>query len=145
MKKNSKTELTPLHFLLGTWNTRGKIMANEGNAPGQIEGTDSYELILGGHFILHKVDVTMNKEKVEALEIIGEFDAKTKRYKMRSFDNQGMFTEMEAYIDEKGSFHIIGDKMRSKLSVIDNNSMIAHWENSKDKNWVPWMDLKLSK
>ena len=145
MKEHIKSEMEPLLFLIGRWNTEGEIIANEGNAANKFTGTDSYEWILDGHFILHKVDVTMNNEKVEAIEIIGGFDATTKRYKMRSFDNQGAFTEMEAYIDEKGIFHILGDKMRSKLSMRDSNTLIAHWENSKDnKNWLPWMDLKLS-
>ena len=141
-----KAEISPLLFLIGKWKTDGTIISKEGVTESKIIGTDNYELILDGHYILHKVDVTMNNEKVEAIEIIGEFDATTKRYKMRSFDNQGAFTEMEAYIDEKGIFHILGDKMRSKLSMRDSNTLIAHWENSKDnKNWLPWMDLKLSK
>jgi len=141
-----KSEMEPLRFLIGRWHTQGEIKAIGDNPASKVIGTDSYEWILDGHFILHKVDVTMNNEKVEAIEIIGEFVVESRLYKMRSFDNQGAFTEMEAYIDEKGTFHILGDKMRAKLSVIDNNTMIAYWENSKDnQKWLPWMDLKLSK
>jgi hypothetical protein len=135
-----------LDFLIGKWNTSGEIMASEGNAASQFTGTDSYEWILDGHYILHQVDVIMNNEKVEAFEIIGDYDPGTKRYKLRSFDNQGTFTAMEGFLDEKGTFHILGDKMCARLSVIDKNTMSAHWENSKDnQKWVPWMDLTLSK
>lgn len=135
-----------MQFLIGTWNTEGEILANEGKAAIKFKGTDNYQWILDGQFILHKVDVTMNNEKIETIEIIGEFDATTNRFKMRSFDNQGTFTEMEACIDEKGTFYILGDKMRAKLSIRDNNTLIAHWENSIDnQNWRPWMDLTLSK
>ena len=68
------------------------------------------------------------------------------RYKMRSFDNQGTFTEMEAWIDDNGTFCILGEKMRSSLSIRDSNTLTAHWENSIDnQNWLPWMDLTLSK
>ena len=42
----------------------------------------------------------MGKEKIEAIEVIGGCDVGSKKYKMRSFDNQGAFTEMEAHIDE---------------------------------------------
>jgi len=146
MKKLIKPEMELLQFLIGMWNTEGEVIANEGNAAIKFIGTDSYEWILDGHFILHKVDVTMNNEKVEAIEIIGEFDAATKRYKMRSFDNQGTFTEMEGWIDDKGTFCILGEKMRSSLSIRDSDTLIVHWENSIDnQNWLPWMDLTLSK
>jgi len=135
-----------LDFLIGKWNTSGEIVASEGNASSKFNGTDSYEWILDGHYILHQVDVIINNEKVEAFEIIGDYDPGTKRYKMRSFDNHGTFTEMEGYLDEMNTFHILGDKMRAQLSVIDKNTMSAHWENSKDnQKWAPWMDLKLSK
>lgn len=143
---NIKSEMESLRFLIGRWHTQGEIKATGGNPASKLIGTDSYEWVLDGHFILHKVDVTMNNEKVEAIEIIGDFDEESKLYKMRSFDNQGAYTEMEAYIDEKGTLHILGDKMRANLSVSDNNTMIAHWENSEDnQEWFPWMDLKLSK
>jgi hypothetical protein len=95
---------------------------------------------------LHKVDVAMGNDKTEAIEIIGEFDSKSKTYKMRSFDSQGNFITMEAYLDNSGALHILGNNMRSKLSVDDNNNMTAHWEKSEDnKNWKPWMDLTFSK
>ena len=88
----------------------------------------------------------MNNEKVEAIEIIGEFDAISRKYKMRSFDNQGSFTEMELFIDDEGIIHINGERMRAKLIIINNNTLKAQWENSPDnKNWLPWMKLTLSK
>jgi len=146
MNKSIQPGMESLHFLIGRWNTEGEIKAREGNAASKFTGTDSYEWILDGHYILHKVEVTMNNKKVEAFEIIGGFDPETKRYKMRSFDNQGIFTEMEGYLDERGAFHILGDKMRAQLAVIDKNTMTAHWENSKDnQKWAPWMELTLSK
>ena len=141
-----KAEISPLLFLIGKWKTEGRIISKEGDTEGKIIGNDSYELILEGHYILHKVDVTMNNEKVEAIEIIGDFDVNSKKYKMRSFDNQGKYSEMEGEMDKQGIFHIYGDKMRSTLSIIDSNTLIAHWEMSEDNvNWRPWMELKLSK
>ena len=135
-----------LGFLIGTWKTEGEVRA-EGSTPAiPFKGTDSYEWILNKTFILHKVDVTMGKEKIEAFEVIGRTDLESKKYKMRSFDNQGAFTEMEAHIDEKGALHIVGANMRSKLIKQNDKKLIAHWERLVDnKEWVPWMDLQLSK
>jgi len=134
-----------LKFLIGTWKTIGE-MKEVDNTTTPFEGADSYEWILEGQFILHKVDVSMNNEKVEAIEIIGGLDVKTKRYKMRSFDNQGVYTEMEAYIDDAGVLHIVGDKMRAKLVAGDGNNMVAHWDRSEDnQSWESWMDVRFSK
>ena len=78
-------DMQRLGFLIGTWKTEGEVRA-EGNTPAiPFKGTDSYEWILNRTFILHKVDVTMGKEKTEAIEVIGGNDVGSKKYKMRSF------------------------------------------------------------
>jgi len=135
-----------LDFLIGTWKTEGEVRA-EGNTPAiAFKGTDSYEWILNKTFILHKVDVTMGKEKIEAIEVIGGYNVGSKKYKMRSFDNQGAFTEMEAHLDKNGVLYIVGANMRSKLFRQNEKNLIAHWERLVDgREWVPWMDLQLSK
>ena len=139
-------EMKALNFLIGKWNTKGEIK-EDGKMPAtKIKGVDSYEWILNGCFILHKVDVVMGDIRTEAIELIGEYDNTNKSYKMRSFDNQGNFLTMEAHLDESGFLHILGDTMRSKLSMGDSNNMSAHWEKLDDsKNWQPWMDLRFSK
>ena len=135
-----------LQFLIGNWNTRGEMKATNDNPASVFTGTDTYEWILDGHFILHKVDVMMDGKKVEALEFIGLIPEKDGSYKMRSFDNQGNLTEMEAHLESEIELHINGDKMRSKLFVIDNNTLKASWERSNDnENWIPWMELKLTR
>jgi len=139
-------QMKALSFLIGKWNTKGDIKAGGKEPAIKIAGTDSYEWILNGAFILHKVDVMMGDNRTEAVEMIGEFDSTNKTYKMRSFDDQGNFTTLEAHVDDSGTLHILGDNMRSKLSIIDSDNMTAHWEKSADnKNWQPWMDLTFSK
>lgn len=139
-------EMKALNFLIGKWNTKGEIK-EDGKMPAtKIKGVDSYEWILNGCFILHKVDVVMGDNRTEAIELIGEYDNTNRTYKMRSFDNQGNFMTMEAHLDESGVLHILGDTMRSKLSMDDSDNMTAHWEKLDDsKNWQPWMDLRFSK
>jgi hypothetical protein len=78
--------------------------------------------------------------------LIGEFDAATRTYKMRSFDNQGNFTTMECHLNKDGTLQIAGDNMRSTLTFHDNNNMSAQWERSEDgKNWMPWIKMTFSK
>ena len=135
-----------LDFLIGTWKTAGEVKAESNTPAVAFKGTDSYEWILNKTFILHKVDVTMGKEKIEAIEVIGGYDPGKKKYKMRSFDNNGSFAEMEAHIDEEGVLYIVGANMRSKLIRHNEKNLNAHWERlADDGEWVPWMDLQLSK
>lgn len=146
MKKPIKPDLKSLSFLIGTWHTQGEIEGDENAAATSLAGTDSYEWILNKNFILHKVDVKIGDEKTEAFEVIGLADNEENKYNFRSFDNQGVYTEMEAELDENGALLIVGDKMRAKLTIKDENNLTAHWEKSEDnKEWVSWMDLKLSK
>ncbi|MET0394247.1 MAG: hypothetical protein ABW019_13965 [Chitinophagaceae bacterium] len=78
-------------------------------------GTDTCEWTPGSRFLLHKADVTMHGERTEAIELIGERKPETRRYTMRSFDNQGAYTQMEAWLDEAGAFHITGTNVRAVL------------------------------
>ena len=134
-----------LAFLIGVWQTQGEVVAEQDNPAIKFRGTDSYEWILNKNFILHKVDVQMGNDKTEAYEMIGGFDHESRRYKMRSFDNQGAFAEMEAHIDDKGVLHIVGADMRSQLVRQGQNNLIAHWERLSGETWIPWMSLRLSR
>ena len=40
-----------------------------------VAGTDTYEVLPGGYFLVHHVDVTVGDKPVRAIEIIGEPDA----------------------------------------------------------------------
>ena len=140
-ENNSSAALRKIDFLIGSWKTEGKIIDENGEATATIKGTDSYEWAAGGFFILHRVDVMMGDEKVEVIEIIG-YEEKDKKYSMRSFDNQGNFTTMEAVI-ENNVFRLLSDNMRSTLTPgKGGHSMKAKWERSEDgKEWRPWMDM----
>jgi hypothetical protein len=146
MTQTLQSGLKLLSFLIGTWQTKGEVNSTDNKPMIKFKGTDTYEWVLSGNFIQHKVDVMMGEEKTETIEMVGEFHEAKRTYEMRSFDNQGNYTKMKAYIDTSGNLQIVGDKMRSTLSIIDNKNMSATWERSEDnKTWLPWMNLRLSK
>ncbi len=136
-----------LEFLIGTWNTVGEVRASPTSPAVAINGTDSYELVLGGSFIEHRVDVMMGDVRTEAIELIGEYDNARGTYQMRSFGNDGGYAVMEGRIETNGSLVISGDKMRASLTrVVEGQKMEANWEmQNEDGKWVPWMDLVLTK
>lgn len=139
-------ELQQLNFLIGNWNTEGQVLATPGNPSVTIKGTDTYEWVTEGFFVLHRVDVLIGNEKVEVVEIIGSYDPQNKIYAMHSFDNKGEHTAMFASI-ESGVMTITGNMMRATLSASgDGRQMTAKWERSEDGlAWKPWIDMRFSK
>ncbi len=143
-----------LWAIAGRWRTSGQVM---GEPAIPVVGTDIYERLPGGHFLVHHVDVTVGDQPVRAIEIIGEPDG-SGGYLARSFDGEGNAELMRLTIDEDGVFHFEGgsdiasaaqpssaqtQRVRSTLRVAgDRQSMTAFWERSADgTTWHPWMDI----
>jgi len=56
---------------VGRWRSEGPVV---GEVPVPITGTDIYEWLPGGFFLLHHVDVVIGEQAVRAIELIGEYD-----------------------------------------------------------------------
>ena len=145
-KEELKTNIEPLHFLIGSWQTEGQIEPEAENKAMLIKGTDIYELVLGGHFILHQADVIIDTKRVTVIELIGEFEPTDQSWQMRSFDSDGQYTSMKAMMNNE-FLQITGEKMRARLTPAEDGTyMVANWEKSEDgETWDPWMELKLTK
>jgi hypothetical protein len=153
-------ELRRLGALVGRWRSEGHIV---GEAPVPITGTDIYEWLPGGFFLLHHVDVMIGDQRVRALELIGEYDPATDSYTARAYDNLGSVTVMRARVDGQGVWRFTGGgdvasvarpasadaggAVRSTLTVRpDRASMTAGWERSDDgASWQPWMDMTFTR
>ena len=148
-----------LHAIAGRWETSGHVI---GEPRISVVGTDIYEVMAGGYFLVHHVDVTVGEQPVRAIEVIGEPDAAGGGYLARSFDSDGNTELMRVTIDEDGVFHFAGGpdiataaqptdaptaRVRSTLTVAeDSRSMTALWERSEDGiNWHSWMDISFTR
>jgi hypothetical protein len=153
-------ETQRLGALVGRWRSEGHIVADP---PVPIHGTDIYEWLPGGFFLVHHVDVVIGKRKVQAIELIGEYDPTTGSFTGRAYDNQGNITIMLARVDEQGVWTFTGGgdvapvarpsstdasgAVRSTLTVSpDRNSMTARWERCDNgATWQPWMDMTFTR
>jgi hypothetical protein len=150
---------TQLHIIAGWWRTSGHVI---GEPAIPVVGTDTYEIVPGGYFLVHHVDVTAGEDPVQAIEIIGEPDAASGGYLARSFDSNGNTELMRVTIDDEGVFHFTGGArvataaqprelttaaVRSTLTIAeDRQSMTAFWERSEDgTTWQPWMDISFTR
>jgi catechol 2,3-dioxygenase-like lactoylglutathione lyase family enzyme len=143
-----------LATIAGRWRTTGHVI---GEPPIPIRGTDIYEVLAGGHFLVHHIDVMVGDQPVRAIEIIGERDGEG--FLARSFNRDGRVEMMRLTIDADGVFHFSdgGDvapaskpsdvatvRVRSTLTVgAERKTMSARWERSEDgTTWLPWMDVR---
>jgi Protein of unknown function (DUF1579) len=143
-----RPESQPLDVLVGTWITEGEVLAGSSGPATRITGTDTYEWLPGGFFLVHHVDVHVGDEKVDAIEIIGGYDASTRTYPMRSFDSQGNFVTMQARVSAPGVWTFTGASERSTLVVGgDGTTMAARWERADDggSSWMPWMEMRFTR
>jgi hypothetical protein len=148
-----------LHAIAGRWETSGYVLG-EPKIP--VVGTDDYEVLAGGHFLVHHVDVTVGEQTVRAIEVIGEPDAEADVYRARSFDSDGNVEVMKLRIDDDRTFRFSGGgdvapaaqagdpettQVRSTLTVSeDRASMKALWERSEDGvDWEPWMEITFTR
>ena len=90
---NKGHEYRQLSRFAGRWHTQGHMPQPGGDIP--VRGTDTYEWLPGGYFLLHRVDVMVGNDKNETTEIIG-WDAAANRYTMQHYDNKGNSGFMKA-------------------------------------------------
>jgi hypothetical protein len=58
--------------IAGRWATDGHVIADP---PVPVTGFDTYEVLAGGYFLVHHIDVQVGDQAVRAIEIIGGPDS----------------------------------------------------------------------
>lgn len=136
-----------LNALVGRWRSQGQTVATGSEPAIQIAGFDTYEWLAGEFFLIHRVDVRVNDEKVEVIEMIGPYDPSMRTYPMRSFDNQGNFVTMQASVNDDGVWTFTGELERATLVIAeDGNTMTARWGRTDNgSTWRHWMDMTFAK
>ena len=133
--------LTPF---IGTWRTTGNMKVEDSESDLRITGTDTYEWLPGGFFILHKVDVLIGEDRKESIEVIG-YDAASNNYPMHSYDNHGETSVLHAS-EHHGIWTFLGDNIRFTGAFSeDGNTISGIWEQATSDTWELLMDIKLER
>jgi hypothetical protein len=80
--------LQRLEVLVGRWKTEGWTRATVGMPAERIDAIDTYEWLVEGVAMLHRVDARVGDLKVDGAEIIG-FDPERGRYVTQYFGSDG--------------------------------------------------------
>lgn len=134
-----------LEIFIGTWNTRGEVLATESAPASVLLATDTYRWLPGKHFIVHEADARFGGEPARSMEVIG-YDAASKKYVARSFDDQGVSELFEVALEGR-NWNIIGESVRFKGKFdVKGNKLTGLWElKSKVGSWQPWIKLRLDR
>jgi Protein of unknown function (DUF1579) len=138
-------ELQRLHVLVGTWNTEGETHASADAPALKVAFVDTYEWLSGKFFLVHRADGQIGNEEINTLEFIG-YDPSSQMYTCHSFDSRGNTDLFQANLRDH-TWTIEGKSARfTGLFNSLGNTLIGQWEQSSDGlNWLPWMDVKLTK
>jgi len=134
MRNKSLDLLNPY---IGKWKTEGLTMLGD-----IITGTDTYEWVDGGFFLKHRVDLMRGDKTMRSLEIT-HYDDMEEVFRSQSFDNEGCISisTLKIYDD---IILIFADNERFKGNF-KTNTIEGTWEQFDGKNWVQWMDIKLTR
>lgn len=135
--------------VIGRWRTSGTVLDEHGAPTAKIEGIDEYEWMPGGHWVVHRLDVTLGEDQAQAFQVIGEHDPETGSYLMWAFDGSGTYGTLTVHPRPDGSFRIQGDGVRSMLSPGEDSSLMsALWEREladRPGTWIRWMDMRFDR
>ncbi|MBT1708216.1 DUF1579 family protein [Fulvivirgaceae bacterium PWU5] len=132
-----------MSVLAGRWRTEGQTVATNDAPSMKIAGTDTYEWLPGGFFMVHHVDVRMGTDEAKTLEVIG-YDVATNTYLTTFFDNLGNTGSYRATLNQN-VWTFQGAADRATLTIRDN-MMKAHWERTDDGvHWQDWMHITLTR
>lgn len=145
MPATTTKHLEPLTAIVGRWRTSGTVLDDRGNATTEISGTDVYEVLPGGHWIAHDVDVRMGEDHTLAHELIGGVHPDG-GWQMHAFDHAAGPTVMRLSREEPDLLLLHGGSVRSWFSVrAGAGRMSTLWEREVDGQWVRWMDMRFER
>ena len=129
--------------LIGTWKTTGQVIT--GTQTLTLEGTDSYEFVLDGQYILHQANVVIGNDPVKTFEMIGGGNS-ADTVAMHYFNSKGETGIMTGRITAN-DFQITGSGIRFEGSFNSANTMVTgKWfKQSDDNTWIAFIDLRLEK
>jgi Protein of unknown function (DUF1579) len=138
-------ECRNLHLFVGKWNTEGETRASEDTPATKVAFVDTYEWLPGKFFLVHRADGQIGNEELSTIEFIG-YDASSQMYSCHSFDSHGNADLFQANLRDR-TWTIEGESARfTGLFSNTGNILTGQWEQSSDGlNWLPWMDVKLTK
>jgi Protein of unknown function (DUF1579) len=153
-KPSPTAEHKRLTIFLGTWNLQGRQHATRVGPAVEITGTERFEWLAGGFFLVHHFDARVGDAPAACIEVTG-YDASTGTYPIHTYYNNGQSAEWEP-IERDGTTWILtgewpmqGETVQVRCTIEfadEGNSRTARWESSSDgTRWETFWDVKATR
>lgn len=137
-----RPELERLRKFVGLWSIEGRQLDGLLGAAKKVSGTETFEWLPGGYFLIHRLDGKLGDDPMACIEIIG-YNSASGSYPVGTYYNNGIAHEWEWRIaDEKGrkwllegNWELEGRTLRIRNTLIfsdDGRSMNGTWEYASD-------------
>ena len=137
--------MEPLAPIIGRWRSSGTVLDDEGNVTMEVLGTDTYELLPGGRWIAHDVDVQIGSDRTLVHELIGGVHP-AGGWQMHAFDEADGPGVMRLSQEEPDLLLLHGDGVRSWFRIrAGEDRMTTLWEREVDGSWLPWMNMQFER
>jgi hypothetical protein len=138
-------EIQQLHLFVGTWSTEGETHASADAPAVKVTGVDTYEWMAGKFFLVHRASGHIGNQELNSIEFIS-YDPSSQMYTCHSFNRHGNADLFQASLRDH-AWTIEGKSSRfTGVFANTGNTLTGQWEQSSDGvNWLPWMDIKLTK
>lgn len=135
--------MSRFEIFIGTWNTRGDVLATESAPASTLMATDTYRWVPGGHFVLHEVDARFGGDVTRSMEVIG-YDRASRKHVARSYDDQGASETFDVVLSGR-RWRITGKTVRFDGRFdAGRDRLTGLWElKGKKAGWQPWIELEL--
>ncbi|MER5337043.1 DUF1579 family protein [Micromonospora sp. NPDC002717] len=144
--------LRRLDYLVGTWKLSGKTEAGPMGPPAELSGTETFEWLEGGFFLVHRWNCAMDLGPAGKVPDVGyeffDYDPETQKFRTHYFSSFGPYNAEQS--------HYIGDFEDDKLVLVGPAKYIRKLNEDgtisydcdfplPDGNWVPFMHATLTK
>jgi len=132
-----------LEVFIGTWNTRGRVLATDASPATTLVATDVYRWGPGRRFVVHDVDARFGDDVARSMEVIGH-DPLRRRLVARSYDDRGASEAFDVTLRGR-RWRIDGKSVRFDGAFdASRDRLTGLWElRSRRSRWQPWIELEL--
>jgi hypothetical protein len=142
-----------LTLFVGRWNVAGVQLASRVGPAAEISGTERFEWLEGGHFLLHHFDARVGGAPAACIEVTG-YDPTTGTYPTHTYYNTGQRAEWRL-AERDGTWTLTGEwpiageatQVRCTIEFADEgNTRTSKWESSSDgSRWETFWTVKATR
>jgi hypothetical protein len=147
------TQHKRLELFVGKWNVAGVQRESRVGPAAEISGTERFEWLEGGLFLIHHFHATVSGAPAACIEII-EYDASSETYPTHTYYNNGQRAEWRL-AERDGAWTITGEwpmpggPMQVRCTVEfgdEGNTRTGKWESSSDgERWETFWDVRATR